>query len=93
MEIPSENSINMSLSSSSSFVLVISNIEAVSCSVRVARLATTKSLTVIRERELKNIDGELKSLQESWKDLMKKNPKCPTCGSILDERHLEGFHD
>ncbi len=46
-----------------------------------------------RERELKNIDGELKSLQENWKDLMKKNPKCPTCGSILDERHLEGFHD
>jgi DNA repair ATPase RecN len=46
-----------------------------------------------REGDLKNIDGELKSLQESWKDLMKKNPKCPTCGLILDERHLEGFHD
>ena len=46
-----------------------------------------------RNEEFENIKSELESVQSSWSELLKKNPKCPTCGTVLDNRHLEGLHD
>ncbi|MBF93968.1 MAG: hypothetical protein CMH58_02265 [Myxococcales bacterium] len=43
--------------------------------------------------ELRKIEGELKSVQADWEELVKKHERCPTCGSVLDEKHLEKLHD
>ena len=60
---------------------------------RIGELRARTSELRERENELKKIEDDLVTVQSSWVELMNKNPKCPTCGTVLDEKHLEGLHD